>query len=373
MARKTNHEESTYGMEELKKETRQRKKAEKALRRTEAMASALLNASADSAILVDAGGFILAINENALKNLHRTETNVIHQNIFDLLPPDVAAARKTRAEEVIRTGEPIQFEDKMADRIINNTIYPVFGQEGSVVRLAIYSRDITDYRLAEEMLRESEAKFRMIGTSAQDAIIIMDSVGKISYWNEAAERIFGFKKNEVMGQDLHATLVPQKYLDAFRKAFSGFQITGQGAAIGNTLELTALRKGGDEFPIELSLSAFKFKDQWQALGIIRDISDRKQAEKERVQKDKLIGVLEMAGAASHELNQPLQVISGYAELLIREFPEDHKLYEFIKEIKRHSDRLGKVTRKIMRITKYETLDYIDGVKIIDIHKASKKN
>ena len=373
MDRKANHEVVTYGVEELKKETRQRKRAERALRRTEAMASALLNASADSAILVDASGSILAINENALKNLNQSDANVIHQNIFDLLPPDVAAGRKARAEEVIRTGEPVQFEDEMADRVINNTIYPVFGQHGTVARLAIYSRDITDYRQAEKRLRESEAKFRMISASAQDAIIMMDSEGQISFWNEAAERIFGFKTAEVMGQDLHTTLVPPKYLKSFRNAFSGFKITGQGAAIGNTLELTALKKDGSEFPIELSLSAFKFKDQWQALGIVRDISDRKLAEKERVQKEKLKGVLEMAGAASHELNQPLQVISGYSELLLREFPEDNPLYEYIQELKKHSDRLGKVTRKIMRITKYETLDYIEGVKIIDIHKASKKN
>ena len=373
MARNASPEDLTTGAEELKQETRQRKKAETALRRTEALASALLNASADSAVLVDASGSILAINEFALKNLQQPNANVIHQNIFDLLPPEVAAVRKTRAQEVIRTGEPIQFEDEMTGRIINNTIFPVFGRKGAVTRLAIYSRDIADYRQAEEMLRESEAKFRMISSSAQDAIIMMDGGGKISYWNEAAERIFGFKKNEVMGKDLHETLVPQNYIEAFRNAFSGFKITGNGSAIGNTIELTALRKGGIEFPIELSLSAFRFKDQWQALGIVRDISDRKMAEKERVQKEKLKGVLEMAGAASHELNQPLQVISGYAELLSQEFSEDHRYYEYIQEIKNHIDRLGKVTRKIMRITKYETLDYIDGLKIIDIHKASKKH
>jgi PAS domain S-box-containing protein len=373
MDRKANHKALKSGVEGLKNETRLRKKAEKALRRTEALASALLNASDESAILVDASGSILAINENALKYLNPPESNVVHQNIFDLLPQQVAADRKARAEKVILTGEPVQFEDKMAGRIINNTIYPVFGQQGGVTRLAIYSRDITDYRQAEESLRESETKFRMISAAAPDAIIMMDNDGKISYWNEAAERIFGFSKNEVMGKDLHTTLVPPKYLVAFRNTFKGFKMSGKGAAIGNTLELSALRKGGVEFPIELSLSAFKYKDRWQALGIIRDISDRKLAEKERTHKEKLRGVLEMAGAASHELNQPLQVISGYAELLLREMPEEHPVYTYIHEIKEHIDRLGKVTRKIMRITKYETLDYVDGVKIIDIYKASRKN
>ncbi len=360
-------------VDKLRKATRQRKKAEAALHRTEAMARALLNASTDSAILIDANGLILAINEFGAHSLNKHRANVIRQNIFDLLPPEVASDRRKRIKEVTRTGEPIQFEDELRDQVIHNSIYPVFNRQGKVEKLAIYSRDITAYRQAEESLRESEEKFRKISASALDALIMMDHEGNVSYWNEAAERIFEFNKSEIIGKNLHKTLVPERYLEAFLKAFIAFKITGQGPAIGKTIELNALRKGGVEFPIELSLSSFKFKDQWHALGIVRDISDRKLAEKERVQKEKLEGVLEMAGAASHELNQPLQVILGYTELLLREFPEDHPFYEYIKEIERQTDRLGELTRKIMRITKYETMDYIDGVKIIDIDKASHNN
>jgi len=190
--------------------------------------------------------------------------------------------------------------------------------------------------------------------------------------SEAAERIFGYAKSEAIGRRLNQLLVPQRYRQAFQEASAKFKKTGQGTAIGRTLELKALRSDGEEFPIELSLSSFKHKEQWHALGIVRDISARKVAERERLQKEKLMGVLEMAGAASHELNQPLQIVSGYAELLSQSIIEDHPFHEPIQSIIKQCERLGELTHKIMRITKYETVEYINGMKIIDIHKASQK-
>ena len=173
-----------------------------------------------------------------------------------------------------------------------------------------------------------------------------------------------------MGRDLHRLLVPKKYLDAFMKGFKGFQKTGQGNAIGKTIEMSALRKDGTEFSMEISLSSFQLEGQWHALGVIRDISHRKQAEKERLQKEKLQGVIEMAGAACHELNQPLQVIFGYNELLIKDLPEDHSLVENLNIIVEQIEKMGKITRKIMKITKYETKPYAQGAIIIDIDKSS---
>jgi signal transduction histidine kinase len=118
------------------------------------------------------------------------------------------------------------------------------------------------------------------------------------------------------------------------------------------------------------LSSFQLQGQWHALGVIRDISNRKRAEKERLQKEKLQGVLEMAGAACHELNQPLQVISGYGELLIDDIPDDHTLLAYVKIIREQTDKMGEITQKIMKITKYKTKPYAQGSIIIDIDKSS---
>jgi len=97
---------------------------------------------------------------------------------------------------------------------------------------------------------------------------------------------------------------------------------------------------------------------------------RRQLEEERLQRERLEGVIEMAGAACHEFNQPLQTLLGYSHLLLKNLPKDSPLFGEIEEIKKSIDQLGKITHKIMHITRYETKEYIGGSKIIDIDKAS---
>jgi diguanylate cyclase (GGDEF)-like protein/PAS domain S-box-containing protein len=126
-------------------------------------------------------------------------------------------------------------------------------------------------------LRDSEEKFRAISDTANDTIILMDDDGNISFWNEAATRTFGYSVQEVLGKDLHNLLVPSRHRDAFRKGFHDFMQAGKGKMIGRTYEFSALRKDGKEFPVELSISAVILKGKWNAIGIIRDITRRKQA------------------------------------------------------------------------------------------------
>jgi PAS domain S-box-containing protein len=137
-----------------------------------------------------------------------------------------------------------------------------------------------------EELRESEETFRAISDSAQDAIVMMDNDGAISFWNDAAERTFGYASDEVLGKDLHQLLAPKHYHEALQMAFPHFQATGEGGAVGKTLELTGLRRDGTEFPCELSLSAVKLRGRWHAAGIMRDITSRKQTQEALIESQK---------------------------------------------------------------------------------------
>lgn len=129
-----------------------------------------------------------------------------------------------------------------------------------------------------EALAESEEKFRLISTAAQDAITIIGADGQVIYWNPAAEKIFGYKADEAMGKNLHTLLTPIHYHDAAHSGFEHFRHSGEGDFIGKTFETTALRKSGEEFPIELSISSVRLKNSWHALGIIRDVTERKFTE-----------------------------------------------------------------------------------------------
>jgi PAS domain S-box-containing protein len=117
--------------------------------------------------------------------------------------------------------------------------------------------------------------------AAKDAISMIDVEGNVSYMNGAAEEMFGYPQGELMGENLHRMLAPKEYHPAHFEAHKKFQETGEGAAIGATVELTALRKDGSEFPIALSLSSVRIGNRWHAVGVIRDISDRKVAEEEQ--------------------------------------------------------------------------------------------
>jgi PAS domain S-box-containing protein len=133
---------------------------------------------------------------------------------------------------------------------------------------------------AQELLSESEGRLHAITASAPDAIIMIDDCGFIVFWNEAATRIFGYTEHEALGRNAHELLAPSRYLNQYREAAYGFQKTGQGKAVGKTVQLNALRKGGAEFPIELSLSSVNQDGRWHAIAIVRDVTQRRQREDE---------------------------------------------------------------------------------------------
>jgi PAS domain S-box-containing protein len=184
--------------------------------------------------------------------------------------------------------------------------------------------------------------------------------------------MFGYSREEALGMDLHAALMPPRYREAFAAGHARFAETGRGHAVGRTLELGALRRDGSEFPIELSVAALRLKGRWEAMGIVRDISARKQAEAERLAREKLAGVLEMAGAACHNMNQPLQSALWGLQALREELPEGERMHAELGRVLAQIEKMRAITRKIMAITRYEALDYYRDVKIVDIDKASAK-
>lgn len=125
----------------------------------------------------------------------------------------------------------------------------------------------------------TQERLSLISRAAKDAIILLDQQGCVAHWNEAAQTIFGYTPEEMLGRNLHNMLAPERFREAHRQAFERFHQSGEGAAVGITLELWALRKSGEEFPIELSLTATQVHNQWWSLGIVRDISERRRVEK----------------------------------------------------------------------------------------------
>jgi PAS domain S-box-containing protein len=145
----------------------------------------------------------------------------------------------------------------------------------------IYTRQIgllLQRKRAEDALRESESQMRAVTQTAQDVILMMDPQGQITFCNPAIKHLLGYMSDELIGQDLHSLIAPKRFSAAIHETFDRFRTTGQGAAVGKTVELAGRHKDGREIPVELSLSALKQPDGWHSVGILRDITERKLAE-----------------------------------------------------------------------------------------------
>lgn len=126
-------------------------------------------------------------------------------------------------------------------------------------------------------LKASEQQFRAIADNAVDAIISIDSNSKITFWNKAAEKFFGYKAEEIINKEL-TIIMPERYRPAHKKGVARFVRTGKTRYLGKTIALEGLRKNGTEFPLELSVSSWKIDDELYFTAIIRDDTERKKIE-----------------------------------------------------------------------------------------------
>ncbi|MFZ7127345.1 MAG: histidine kinase dimerization/phospho-acceptor domain-containing protein [Desulfobacterales bacterium] len=108
-----------------------------------------------------------------------------------------------------------------------------------------------------------------------------------------------------------------------------------------------------------------------SVGNLTPVTKEMRSEEERIERERLQVSLEVAGAVCHELNQPIQGISGYAETLLREMGPGSPGFRKVERIQSMADRMGRITRKLMKITRYETMDYLKGVRIVDIDRSSE--
>ena len=203
-------------------------------------------------------------------------------SIFSILHPDDLDEAVTRFKTVLE-GVPVrrEFRCRHADgrylwfEVVAN---PLLNEQGQVCGGVLNGRDISDRKRDEEELRASEETLRVMGDTALDAVILMDSAGCVGHWNPAAERMFGYTRAEILGRNLHSFLAPAQDRERREQALARFFSTGQGPAIGKVIELEAVRKDGNHFPVELSVAAVRLRGDWNAVGIIRDISERKRVE-----------------------------------------------------------------------------------------------
>jgi len=210
------------------------------------------------------------------------------------------------------------------------------------------------WRVLEEALQESGMRFRSVVESTVDAIISSDAEDRITFWNNGAKNIFGYSEEEVLGKPV-TMLMPERYRESHSRGVQRYLATGEPRIMGATAELYGLRKGNIEFPVELSLSTWRTKEKIFFSAIIRDTSDRKQAEKALEQRtlearqrtEELESLIHMV---AHDLKSPVIAVAGLVRLLktkIDELAPNPKIEQMLKQITSAAESMEKFLKDLL--------------------------
>ena len=201
---------------------------------------------------------------------------------------------------------------------------------------------------------DSVTQLRKVIDSALDAVIMIDENSVITDWSAQAEKLFGWSRREILGRTLTATIIPERYRTNHTKGMQHFLVTGEGPVINRRIEITATRRTGEEFPVELTVCPLKHATGWTFSAFIRDISTRVKADEEcraleaqllHSQKLESLGV--MAGGIAHDFNNLLMGIVGNADLALLDLPPESTCREEIKDILHAAQHLAELCKQLL--------------------------
>ncbi len=246
-------------------------------------------------------------------------------------------------------------DGSVAKVIMNSAV--INDENGNPFNILTILQDVTESTIAIESHRYSEDKFKAITQSTQDAIIMMNENGLISFVNRACTIMFGYTKEEMLNTDLHELIAPPVYISSFRNGFEVFKTTGEGLVVGRTLEIEAIRKSGSIFPVELSISSARMNDCWYSIGIIRDITERKRAERDIVEASEAAENAsrtksEFLANMSHEIRTPLNTVIG-ATGLLSETNLDNEQMKLVEMMHSSGESLLALINDILDISRIE--------------------
>ena len=263
----------------------ERKPAAEELRQSEEQFRLLVESVRDYAIfMLDLEGHVASWTQGAERIKGYRAEEILGQHFSTFYPPEdvergMPDAQLREALLTARvTDEGCRIRKDGSRFWASGSISAIRNDGGNVIGFAEITRDFTKRRRAEEALHESEARTRPIFDTALDAVITIDEHGIVKEWNPQAEAIFGWRYDEAVGRSMSELAIPLRYRAAHENGLRQFLATRAGPLLNRRVEITAVRRDGSEFPVELSIAPYRIGEAWFFSGFLRDITRRKQAE-----------------------------------------------------------------------------------------------
>jgi len=335
--------------------------------------------AADGMVVIDREGKILFANPRAREITGFSEAELMALRFEGFLAPleRERAARLLRGflEGVYPRGVDIVITAKSGEeRTISVSFSSVLHEDNAVV---FSFRDVTRERATAVELKQTKEFLESVIDSSVDGIVSANLRGTVLLFNRAAARIFGYLPSDVVGKMYVGKLYPPGVAHDIMRKIRDPSVSGYGRLEDYRVDMLT----SDGEPIQVLLSASLVIDNGHpigSVGIFTDIREKLRmearlslAQEELRFREKEAIVAELAGAAAHELNQPLTSVIGYAELLRRKLEQHPELAHAASVIVSESERMAEIVRKVGKITKYETKSYVGAAKILDLERATE--
>ena len=319
-------------------------------------------ASRDMISVLDMRHRIIAVNQAMADAMGCKPNEVVGNHCYNLIHradnPPMACPHKALLED----GNAHQSEiyDERLDKWHQISVTPLYDSNQELAGSIHIACDITQQKRSEQAYRESEERYRHLSEATMEGVLLSE-YSTIIAANQVLADMMGYSVKEMIGMNMLKFVAPS-HRDHL------IQLPRDRRAGSHTFD--CIRKDGTLFSIEAHTRAISYRGGMVYQTAIRDLTEQIRIERERVQHDRMRGVLEMAGAVCHEINQPLMALQGFMEILYSRLGLKEDASTHLRKMDEQVERIKTLTHKIMNITKYETKDYAGGEKIIDIDQSA---